>query len=143
MAAEENKTRPTAVSVDDFIAGFENPRRREDAVASLKLYEEATGFPAVMWGPSITGFGTRHYRYESGREGDVPLACFSPRKPHMTYYLHSRFDGGPELYARLGKYKKSGGCVHINNLTDIDLAVLREIVARSFAHMIAHGLDLG
>ncbi|MEI7933094.1 MAG: DUF1801 domain-containing protein [Alphaproteobacteria bacterium] len=140
--AEENKTRPTALSAQDFIAALESPKRRVDAQASLKLYEDATGYPPVMWGPSIIGFGKRHYRYETGREGDVPLACFSPRKPHMTYYLHSKFEDGADLYARLGKYKKSGGCVHINKLEDIDLAVLREIVARSFAHMKEKGLDL-
>ena len=128
----ENKTKPTAASVDDFIADIENPRRRTDALTALKLYEEVTGLPPVMWGPSIIGFGTSHYVYETGRAGDMPAAAFSPRKANMTFYVGDGFEGAAELYARLGKHKKSVACLYVNKLDDIDLDVLREIIARDY-----------
>ncbi len=129
----ENKTQPTGASVDDFIAAFENPRRRADALASLAIYKAVTGLPPVMWGPSIIGFGSIHYAYESGREGDMPAAAFSPRKANMTFYLGDEFEGAEALYARLGKHKKSVACLYINKLADVDLDVLREIIARQYA----------
>ncbi|MCB0055310.1 MAG: DUF1801 domain-containing protein [Caldilinea sp.] len=128
----ENKTKPTAASVDDFIANIENPRRRTDALTALKLYEEVTGLSPVMWGPSIIGFGTSHYVYETGRAGDMPAAAFSPRKANMTFYVGDGFEGAAELYARLGKHKKSVACLYVNKLDDIDLDVLREIIARDY-----------
>lgn len=128
----ENKTKPTTASVDEFIANIENTRRRNDALTSLKIYEEVTGLPPVMWGPSIIGFGKIHYVYESGREGDMPAAAFSPRKANMTFYVDGKFEGAEELYARLGKHKKSVACLYINKLDDVDLGVLREIIARDY-----------
>ena len=130
----ENKTKPTSASVDDFIANIENPRRRADALTSLKMYKEVTGLPPVMWGPSIIGLGTLHYVYDSGREGDMPAAAFSPRKGYMTFYVDDKFEGAADLYARLGKHKKSVACLYINKLADVDLDVLREIIARQY-HM--------
>jgi len=129
----ENKTKPTPASVDDFIAAIDNPRRRADALKSLAIYQQVTGLPPVMWGPSIIGFGSIHYAYESGREGDMPAAGFSPRKASMTFYVGDEFEGAPALYARLGKYKKSVACLYINKLDDVDLDVLREIIARQYA----------
>ncbi len=129
----ENKTRPTAASVDDFIAAIENPRRRADARVSLALYKEVTGLQPVMWGPSIIGFGSIHYVYETGREGDMPAAAFSPRKANMTFYVGDDFPGADALYARLGKHKKSLVCLYINKLADVDLDVLREIIAGQYA----------
>ena len=128
----ENKTKPTAASVDDFIADIENPRRRTDALTALKICEEVTGLSPVMWGPSIIGFGTSHYVYETGRAGDMPAAAFSPRKANMTFYVGDGFEGAAELYARLGKHKKSVACLYVNKLDDIDLDVLREIIARDY-----------
>ncbi len=128
----ENKTIPTAASVDEFIAQIENPRRRTDALTALKMYQEITGLPPVMWGPSIIGFGSLHYVYETGREGDMPAAGFSPRKANMTFYVGDKFDGAEELYARLGKHKKSVACLYINKLDDVDLDVLHEIIARQY-----------
>lgn len=128
----ENKTKPTDASVDDFIAAIENPRRRADALTALKIYREVTGLPPVMWGPSIIGFGSLHYVYESGREGDMPAAAFSPRKGYMTFYVGDEFEGAQELYAKLGKHKKSVACLYINKLDDVDLDVLREIIARQY-----------
>lgn len=128
----ENKTKPTSVSVDDFIAKIENSRRRNDALTALKIYKEITGLPPVMWGPTIIGFGSHHYVYETGREGDMPAAAFSPRKTYMTFYVDNKFEGAEELYARLGKYKKSVACLYINKLDDVDLDVLYQIIARDY-----------
>lgn len=129
----ENKTKPTAASVEDFINAIENPRRRADALVSLAIYKEVTGLQPVMWGPSIIGFGSIHYVYETGREGDMPAAGFSPRKANMTFYVGDNFEGAQALYARLGKHKKSVACLYINKLDDVDLDVLREIIARQYA----------
>jgi hypothetical protein len=128
----ENKTKPTTASVDDFIAAIENPRRRADALTALKIYQEVTGLPPVMWGPSIIGFGSLHYRYETGHEGDMPAAAFSPRKAYMTFYVGDKFQGAEELYTNLGKHKKSVACLYINRLDDVDLDVLSEIIARDY-----------
>jgi hypothetical protein len=128
----ENKTKPTSASVDDFIAKIENSRRRADALTALRIYKEVTGLPPVMWGPSIIGFGSLHYVYETGREGDMPAAAFSPRKAYMTFYVDDKFEGAEELYAKLGKHKKSVACLYINKLDDVDLDVLYEIIARQY-----------
>jgi hypothetical protein len=128
----ENKTKPTTASVDDFIANVENPRRRTDTKTALKMYQEITGLPPVMWGPSIIGFGSLHYVYDTGREGDMPAAGFSPRKASMTFYVEGKFDGAENLFSRLGKYKRSLVCLYINKLDDVDLTVLNEILAREY-----------
>ena len=94
----ENKTVPTEASVDDFIAAIDNGRRRADAEIALALCKEVTGLPAVMWGPSIIGFGSYHYKYDSGREGDMPAAGFSPRKSNMTFYIGDEFEDACLLY---------------------------------------------
>ena len=131
-AMAENKTKPTSASVDAFIATIENPRRHTDALTALKLYQEVTGLPAVMWGPSIIGFGSLHYGYATGRAGVMPAAGFSPRKAALTFYVGNTFDGAAELYANLGKHKKSVACLYITTLDDVDLDVLREIIARQY-----------
>jgi hypothetical protein len=118
--------------VEDFIARIENPRRRTDALTALRIYAEITGLPPVMWGPSIIGFGSIHYVYDSGREGDMPAAGFSPRKASITFYIEGKFDGAQDLFARLGKHKKSRVCLYINNLEDVDLDVFYEIIAREY-----------
>lgn len=130
----ENKTKPTSVSVADFIANIENGRRRADALTALKMYEAVTGLPPVMWGPTIIGFGTYHYKYDTGREGVVPAAAFSPRKAAMTFYIYGNFAGAEELYAKLGKHKRSVSCLYINKLADVDLTVLHEIIASEYKH---------
>jgi hypothetical protein len=128
----ENKTKPTSASVHDFIATIDNPRRRSDALTALKMYQKVTGLPPVMWGPSIIGFESQHYVYETGREGDMPAAAFSPRKAYMTFYVDDKFEGAEELYAKLGKHKKSVACLYINKLEDVDLEVLYEIIASQY-----------
>jgi hypothetical protein len=137
----EIKTKPTSASVDEFIAAIENPRRRADALVSLSIYKEVTGLQPVMWGPSIIGFGSIHYVYETGREGDMPAAGFSPRKANMTFYVGDDFEGAEALYARLGKHKKSVACLYVNKLDDVDLDVLREIIARQYAQDSHKGED--
>ena len=132
----ENKTKPTTASVDDFIDSIENPRRRADTLTALAIYKEVTRLPPVMWGASIIGFGTYHYVYKSGREGSMPAASFSPRKANMTFYVDDKFDGAEALYARLGKFKKSVACLYINKLEDVDLDVLREVIARQYATVL-------
>lgn len=134
----ENKTIPTSASVAAFIDGIDNARRQADAQTALALYEEVTGLPPVMWGPSIIGFGTRHYAYDSGREGVMPAAGFSPRKANMTFYVGDKFEGAKDLYARLGKHRKSVACLYINKLDDVDMDVLRQIVAGDLASSDYH-----
>ncbi len=128
----EPKTRPTEASVPDFIAAVENPRRRVDAEAVNALMTEVSGEPAVLWGPSIIGYGS--YR---GPTGDWPIIGFSPRKANLVLYVSRDFDGAEDLLARLGKHKTSVGCLYVNRLDDLDPAVLRELVERSVARMRA------
>jgi hypothetical protein len=130
----ENKTRPTKASVAKFLAGVEGARRRADAQTALEIYKEVTGLPPVIWGPSIVGFGSTSYEYESGRKGEMPAAGFSPRKANMTFYVGDGFKGAAPLYRRLGKHKKSVACLYINKLDDVDLDVLRKIIALDFAN---------
>jgi len=138
----ENKTKPTSASVEDFIAKIENDHRRYDALTALKIYKEITGLPPVMWGPSIIGFGSHHYVYETGREGDMPAAAFSPRKSSLTFYVGDKFEGAQKLYAKLGKYKKTVACLYINKLSDVDLDVLHDIIARQFGNLTKSNLAI-
>ena len=131
----ENKTQKTGASVDGFLAAVQHPRRREDGRVLLQMMREVTGLEPEMWGPSIIGFGDDHYRYESGREGDIFLVGFSPRKQNLSLYLSDGFPEYDALLAALGKHRKGASCLYVNKLADIDLAVLRELVARSFAHV--------
>lgn len=134
MAAEQ-KTKPTAVSVGDFLAAVEDPKRRADAEAACALLAEATGEPPTMWGPSIVGFGAYHYRYASGHEGDAPLVGFSPRKTSLVFYLSGCEERRDAQLARLGKHKAGKGCVYVNRLSDVDADVLREMAVASAASL--------
>jgi hypothetical protein len=128
----ETKTKATPVGVDDFIAGVEHPVRRADAKVAREMMERLSGFPATMWGPTIVGFGSYHYKYASGHEGDMCRIGFSPRSANMVFYV----GGFPEyegLLARLGKHKLSKACLYINKLADVDMDVLEEIVQRTLA----------
>jgi hypothetical protein len=128
------KTRPTALAPAAFIAKVADAGRRADAAALLRIFERATGEKAVMWGPSIIGFGTYHYRYESGREGDMCLAGFSPRASALVLYVLSKADGEADRLARLGKHKLGKGCLYIARLADVDTAGLEDLVRVSAAH---------
>ena len=135
----ENKTKLTAASVDDFIDSLPEDRHA-DARALVKLLHSVSGEKPKMWGPSIIGCGSYHYRYESGREGDMPLVCFSPRKSANVVYVCLT---DKALLEKLGKYKLSGGCLHIKKLSDVDAEVLKKVVADSYANMRAqHGEHL-
>jgi len=131
----ENKTQRNDGDVLAYLESVENKRRREDSLALLKMMEEVTGEPAEMWGTSIVGFGSYHYRYASGREGDFMLTGFAPRKSALTLYImggHERYD---ELMAKLGKHRTGSSCVYINKLADVDLDVLRALIAESVDYM--------
>lgn len=131
----ENKTKRTDVSVDEFLAAVENDRRRNDAVTVCELMQEVTGEEPVMWGPTMVGFGTYHYKYASGREGDWFLAGFAPRKANLVVYIMSGFKGHAALMDELGKHKTGSSCLFINKLDDIDMDILRELVRRSVEHV--------
>lgn len=133
----ENKTKPTAASVDAFIEGVESAAKREDARVLDALFRKVTGEQAVMWGPTIVGYGSYHYVYDSGHEGDMCRVGFSPRKAkHSLYLLNCGKDGDDTghvaLLARLGKHKRGAGCLYVNKLADIDLGVLEEMIANSW-----------
>lgn len=128
----EIKTRPTDVSVDAFLDAVEHPVRRADGKAVRTMMERVTGEPATMWGPSIVGFGSYHYRYASGHEGDMCRIGFSPRSANLVLYV----GGFPEyeaLLEKLGKHKRSKACLYVNKLADVDLAVLEQIVLQTYA----------
>jgi len=129
----ENKTRPTEVSVDAFINSLPEPRRA-DARALVKLMQSVSRQKPTVWGPSIIGFGSYHYRYESGREGDMPLLCFSPRKSANVLYINL---ADRTLLDKLGKHRLSGGCLHNKKLSGVDRAVLKTIIGNSYAKMCA------
>lgn len=135
MAKTENKTKETAVSADDYIATVADANQRADAEQIRALMERLSGEPAKMWGPSIIGFGSYHYRYESGREGDMCRIGFSPRKGQTVLYLIDGFEGQPELMARLGKHKTGKSCLYVKRLSDVDGDVLEELCRRSLAYM--------
>jgi hypothetical protein len=125
------KTRETAASVEEFLNGIENRTRREDGLAMLELMREVTGEQARMWGSSIVGFGSYHYVYESGHEGDAMLTGFSPRKQNLAIYVMPGFSAYDSLLDKLGKHKTGKSCLYINKLADVDLKVLRTLLRRS------------
>ena len=127
----ENKTKQTKVSVASFIDALPNDEKRADAKTLVKLMERATGEKPAMWGPTIIGFGSYHYVYESGREGDMPIIGFSPRKPALVLYMMTQFDGAKELLRKLGKQNTDGGCTYIKRLADVDLGVLDSLIKKS------------
>ncbi len=134
----ENKTKPTTVNVDKFIANIPDPVKRADAKRLVQLYAEITGKPAVMWGPTMIGFGQYHYKYDSGREGDSFAAGFSPRTAALTIYMFEGVIANPHLLEKLGPHKTTKGCLYIKRLSEIDEAVLRELIEKSYKYVMAH-----
>ena len=131
---------PTAAAVDAFLEAVPDENRRGDARALLELMRSVTGEPPVMWGPSIVGFGSYHYRYESGRTGDAPLAGFSPRKANLVVYLVGGFeDRYPKLLEQLGPHKTGKACLYLKRLGDVYLDVLRQLIERSMR--VGRGVD--
>ena len=132
--------RRTDASVEEFLARVPGDQRREDARLLCAMMQEITGAPPAMWGSSIVGFGTYHYRYASGHEGDSALASFSPRRPHLAIYLVGEFaDRHQAVLARLGPHQTGKGCLYIRRLADVDLDALRELIDRSAR--IRKGID--
>ena len=132
----ENKTQPTAASVDAYLLSTTAPQMREDAMALKKIMEEETGEKAVMWGESIVGFGTYKYHYPSGRKGEFLIAGFSPRKAAISLYLMACMEVKFEpLFAQLGRYKTGASCVYIKRLSEVNQTVLRELIRESFHFM--------
>ena len=128
----ETKTKPTQVSVEDFIAAIEPASKREDGAVLDALFRKVTGMAPAMWGPTIVGYGQYHYRYESGHEGDMCRAGFSPRKAKHSLYILDCGEKDEEMEAlltRLGKHSRGVACLYVNKLADIDLAVLEEMIA--------------
>ena len=130
----ETKTKPTAVSVDAFIADVEDERKRDDSRVLVKLMSKATGAKARMWGPTIVGFGTYHYKYDSGHEGDSCIAGFSPRKAAISIYL-AEFPARDALLAKLGRHKMGKACLYVKKLDDIDMDVLKQLVETSITYV--------
>ena len=129
----ENKTKLTKLSVAAFIDALTDQARRADAKALVKLMQSTAGEKPKMWGPSIIGFGSYHYKYESGREGDMPVIAFSPRKAATVLYGMTGFSEPATLLAKLGKHTTGKGCVYIKKLADVDQHVLEALVVRSLA----------
>ena len=127
----ELKTQRTGASVRAFLDGIEDDRKRRDAKTVAKIMKRVSGKPPKMWGPSIVGYGSYHYVYQSGREGDWPLVGFSPRKQAMTLYIMSGFSGHAALMKKLGKHTTGKSCLYIKKLDDVDREVLEELVNRS------------
>lgn len=131
----ELKTKRNKNDVHAFIRSVEPEQRRKDAFAALALFESVTGEKPEMWGDSIIGFGSYHYKYASGREAEWMLTGFSPRKQNLTIYIMSGFDAFEPLLKKLGKYKTGKSCLYINRLADVDMDVLRELVRQSIKRM--------
>lgn len=129
----ENKTKPTELSVSTFINALPDETRRADAKALVKLMQSATGEKPKMWGPSIIGFGSCHYQYDSGRQGDMPLIAFSPRKAATVLYSVIGFPDADAMLAKLGKHTTGKGCLYIKKLQDIDPKVLQAMLVKSLA----------
>jgi hypothetical protein len=134
----ELKTKRTNASVSTFLEAISDEQRRADAMAISKMMAALTKTKPKMWGPSIVGFGTQHYKYASGREGDWFRVGFSPRKDRLTVYITSSYAQYPDLMQKLGKYKTGLSCLHIRKLADVDEKVLKELIARSLKKPLPH-----
>ncbi|MEM9058108.1 MAG: DUF1801 domain-containing protein [Pseudomonadota bacterium] len=130
-----NKTVKTGATVSGFLATVDNAQRRADCRAVMKIMREVTGKRAAMWGPSIIGFGSYHYTYDSGREGDMCLTGVSPRKQNLAVYIMPGFERYGALLKKLGKHKTGRSCLYLNRLDDVDAAVLRKLIERAVADM--------
>lgn len=128
----EIKTKPTEQTVDSFLAGVPDETVRNDCYTIIKLMEKASGEPPKMWGPAIIGFGTYHYKYDSGRGGDICTIGFSPRKGKITLYVLCSFPGQGQVLEKLGKYKAEGGCLYIKKLTDVNMDVLEGLIKQAY-----------
>jgi len=134
----KNKTIETKNSVAGFLKAITDVKKSRDCSTLANLITKNTGFEAKMWGAGIVGFGSYHYKYESGREGDAPLVAFAPRANAITLYLGSDFEKREELLSKFGKHKLSGGCIHIQKLEDIDTGILINLIKNSITYRKKH-----
>ena len=137
--ATKNKTTETEVSVSDFIASFvDSEQKKTDSFKLMELMQEWSGYDAKLWGPTIIGFGTHHYKYASGHEGDMPLIAFSPRKAAFSLYVYSDNEGSKSLLGELGKFKMGKACIYVNKLSDINLSTLEKLCKGTIAYLHKH-----
>lgn len=135
MAKNQNKTVATDQSVLQFIESVDSEVKRNDALVLLDMMEDITNRPPVMWGSSLIGFGTYHYKYASGREGDFFITGFSPRKQALTIYIMPGFSEYDVILGKLGKFKTGKSCLYVKKLADIDQELLRDLITKSVAYM--------
>ena len=128
----EMKTKVNEASVEGFLSKVEDEQKRKDCLEIIKIMKQVTKKEPKMWGPAIIGFGSYHYKYESGREGDMPQIAFSPRKQNLTLYIGIGDNAENPLLKKLGKYTTGKGCLYIKKLTDVDRSVLQELINESF-----------
>jgi hypothetical protein len=134
--AKENKTKITRESVEEFIERFvENEQKKKDSFELIELMQKITGEKAKMWGPSIVGFGSYHYKYDSGHEGDAPLCGFSPRKPAISLYVFTGTDDQIEQLRHLGKFTMGKACIYVKKLEDIDTKALEKIMRSTIRYL--------
>jgi hypothetical protein len=129
----ENKTKPTSAKVVAFLNKIQNPQRRSDCFTILKMMQAVTKLEPVMWGSAIIGFGTIHYVYESGREGDTMAIGFSPRKQNISIYGVGKVK---DEFSKLGKYETGKGCLYIKSLSDVNIAVLQKVFSKAFKETV-------
>jgi len=127
----ELKTKPTIKSVEKFLESVKDSKQRQDSFEILKMMKQVTKLEPKMWGPNIVGFGTYHYKYDSGREGDWFLTGFSPRKGNLTLYIMAGFGQHNELMKKLGKFKTGKSCLYIKKLEDVDRSLLKKLIKSS------------
>jgi hypothetical protein len=135
MAAYENKTKPTETPVEEFIASVDHPVRRADAEVLDELFRHITGEEPAMWGPTMVGYGSYHYEYDSGHTGDALAAGFSPRTASLSLYGLIDQPEAPELLAKLGKHKLGKACLYVNKLADVDLDVLEDLIRTGYRYV--------
>lgn len=134
----KNKTTETENSVTDYLSAIADDKRRNDATEIVNIMTQETGLPPKMWGPGIVGFGSYHYKYDSGHEGDAPLAGMACRVNALVIYLATEFENREELLQQFGKHKISKACIYVKKIDDIDTGVLRKMIRNSMAYMKAN-----
>jgi hypothetical protein len=136
-----NKTIPNEQKVEEFLNAIEDEQKRKDSFTVLELMQQITGLEPQMWGTSIVGFGSQHYKYDSGREGDMPRVGFSPRKQNLTLYITDEFEEYTDLLNKLGKHSLGKSCLYIKRLNDVDMPTLKSMIETCFKHSMEANPD--
>lgn len=135
----KNKTTETTVNVNDFIESYvDHEQKKKDSYQLIEIFSQLTGFDPKMWGPTIIGFGSYHYQYASGHQGDAPLLGFSPRKAQFSLYIYSQTDKSKKLLESFGKFKMGKACIYVKKLTDINLDILEELCKETIDYLNEH-----